>query len=826
MTGFTDALVLEAPVFWWPEVGNLPQYPLDDQQSFIASIVAAAMPWPQSLVTGKDALTRTVGLSRLGHSVMMTAEWKCPEDIGAEPSPLVKVWNPLQGYAVYLPVSTEVGLGSLANVRCGDEKRSGTASLTALDLRQLTRDERIRLTHRSLRDMLSRCCCPRTALVTRMRQCAQQREEFALLHRAVTLAHTAALKYLDRTAQVMDSVFASSCDKTGKAGLTSSLSWSSSSLLFAGDTPSQQHLLRLLQATTPSVVQVASTTVFALEVRRLNLAEVLTLFESEALEVVEAVCQLPPLCDSISTSSNKARHSSSCTVHVSPCLLIIIESLHLLEANANAMVTNVTHQLCESLDTLRARDVPVIVWSFTEDVGDVPAALLSRVGAQHARFAVATAEDRSVYLTRRLARLPSVSSLSQEACRTAAVAVAENTAHWTVDQLVRLCDADLASMLPFAPALSQKVNDGASSQAEGQHEQQRKGVETQEAEGSVPVTSTTAVVTQPLPPLVRDVYSRLYGMEEAIRKVEELIVWPLTHLPLLRQLGLPCAKGVLLCGPSGTGKTALLSCLGRRLQLQDARHINIMSVDGLSLIEKEVGRSEKNIAQLFDTARALAPTALFIDNLDSLAPPRGRTTRETNTTGDRTLSTLLTQMDGVGGGQADHVVVVVASSPSIDALDPAVCRPGRLDVHVQLTTPPVKASAAVMKHRLRDFVGRMLQRQQSDHALTTKEIAGAATLEVLTQVDQVVDEYFASVAADVQRSADCGAALLRQACLSPAEVTAAIRDVMLAVVARLEGCDGPSAHSATPTFEAHATDRGSDVVRAVRDAVRHLHSLA
>ncbi|CBZ26723.1 cell division cycle protein-like protein [Leishmania mexicana MHOM/GT/2001/U1103] len=812
MAGFTDALVLEAPALWWPAVGDLPRYPIDEQRSFVAAIVEAAMPWPQGSSTAEGTVLRTLGLSCLGRSVMMTAEWSYLDGIESMQPPSVKVWNPLQGCAVYLTVSTEAGLGSLASVHHGGKDGRGTASLAELDLRQLVRDERVRVTHRSLREMLSRCCCSRTALLTRMQRCAEQRDEYALLRRAVTRAHAAALQHLERAAQAMDGVLASSRGPSRKAGVSAP---SLSSLLFAGDTPSQRHLLCLLQATTPSVVQVSSTRVFVLEARRLNFAEVLTLHELEALEVVEAVLRPPLLCTSAAPSSS--------AVQVSPCLLIVMESLHLLEGNANSLVASVIHQLCVCLDALHASAVPAIVWSFTEDVRDTPPALLSRVGSQHERLAMSTTEDRTAYLTRRLARWPPVSSLQRTACHTAAVALAESTAHWTVDQLVQVRDADLASMLPSSPALTRKVSDGASHQTECLPKQRNRAVEVQDGVPASPAISVAA--QRPEPPLF-DVYSRLYGIEEAICKVEELIVWSLTHLFLLRELAIPCAKGVLLCGPSGSGKTALLSCLGRRLQLPDARRLHVMSVDGLSLITKEVGRSEKNIAQLFDTARSLAPTVLFIDNLDSLAPPRGRTTAETSTTGDRTLSTLLTQMDGVGGGHADRVVVVVASAPSIDTLDPAVCRPGRLDVHVQLTNPPTSASAAAMKGRLREFVARMQKRRQSDGVLATEDGAGAATLEVLEEVDQLVDEYLANVTAKVEGKADDDAALPPRPSLSPAEVTAAIREVMLDVVARLERGDGPTPTCATLSSEAHVADRSSDVVRAVRDAVRHLYGAA
>ncbi|KAG5480057.1 hypothetical protein LSCM1_06481 [Leishmania martiniquensis] len=820
MTGFTDALVLEAPVLWWPAVGDLPLYPIDDQRSFAAAIAEAEMPWPQA---GNDGPTiGTVGLSRLGCSVMMTAEWSCRDNIDSERPPLVRVWNPLHGCAVCLPVSTEAGLGSNLSALGCDVKGSRSASLTALDLRQLTREGRVRVTHRSLHQVLSRYCCSRSALLTRMKRSAEQREEYALLHRAVKQAHSAALKHLERAAQAMDGVFASSSG-SGQTGVASP---SPSSLLFVGDAPSQRHLLRLLQATTPSAVQAASDRVFVLEVRRLDLAEVLTLLAIEALEVVEAVLRPPPLNASAATSSGTTRSSAKGAVHVSPCLLVIVESLHLLGANANALVASVTHELCLSLDALHAGPVPVLIWSFAEDLRDIPAALLTRMGAQHAQLSVTTAEDRTAYLARRLTRLPSVSSLPRAACRRAALSVAKSTAHWTVDRLVRLSDGDLANMLPSAPAPAGKADRDASCQTQRQGEEWGRAVGARGMPGGADAIAATAANARHLESPLHDVYSRLYGVEDAIRKVEELIVWPLTHLVLLGELAIPCAKGVLLCGPSGSGKTALLSCLVRRLQLPDARHIHVMSVDGLSFVEKEVGRTEKNIAQLFETARSFAPTALFIDNFDSLAPPRGRTTAETNTTGDRTLSTLLTQMDGIGGGQADRVVVVIASAPSIDTLDPAVYRPGRLDVHVQLAPPSASASAAFMKRRLREFVAHMQQLWRPDDAPSTENASATATMAVLEQVDQLVDEYLSNITASRETRADGAAAPLLRPSLSPAEVTAAIREVMLAVVARLNRHDSPPSDCTPPSPDELMTYESSDVVRAVRDAIRHLYAAA
>ncbi|KPA75208.1 cell division cycle protein-like protein [Leptomonas pyrrhocoris] len=755
MAGYTDAVVLEAPVFWWPSLEELTKYPIDPHRSFLAAVTDDAMPWACVVYGEVDnaRLIRTVGLSRLGRSVWTTAEWSPLEDGDAQP--FVKVWSPISAEVLHLPVCTSVGRGS--SVATFEE-------LLKLDVPQLARDGRIRLTHRILpTDLWSRSTSA-TRLFERLHRRAQQHLAYPLLHRVLTRVYTSTVNHLRRVLHTAASSPASSSVATG-------------SLLFTCDTPSQKHLIDLLQWSTPSFLPLGQAHVAAvsLEVRRLNFAEVLTLNEHEALETIEVALRPPPLHSASSSASIRS---------FLPCLLITLESLQLLEAHANSLVAGVTHQLCLCLEALREGPVPALVWSFAEDVSAIPAALLSRVGAQHVRLSATAAEDRATYWQKRVEVLhqhadvnaaTSSPSASPVVPITNAVvaALTEETAHWTVDRLVQLRDAEILKLCASHVAATSPPPPPS----------------TQEAPPTLASWHKDDADTPRREPL-HAVYSHLYGIDDDIRKVEELVVWPLTHLSLLRALSIPCPKGVLVCGASGSGKTALLSSLARRLQLPETRSIHVASVDGLALIEKEVGRSEKNIAQLFEAARALAPTALFIDNLDALAPPRGRTTAETNTTGDRTLSTLLTQMDGVSG-QADRVVVVVASAPSLSALDPAVCRPGRLDVHVHLRPPAIDASAAFMKLRLQQFLAHAQSRFGSLEKDGTE--GGVAT----EFVGELVNSFFAAVTADAahrrsenDKEARADAAV---AAMSPAEVSAVVREVVLHVAEHLDqdtSCNG------------------------------------
>lgn len=197
-------------------------------------------------------------------------------------------------------------------------------------------------------------------------------------------------------------------------------------------------------------------------------------------------------------------------------------------------------------------------------------------------------------------------------------------------------------------------------------------------------------------------FRRLVAVDSAIGIIQKYLLTPLLCRQQLLEAGVMQPKGALITGPSGTGKTALLAATHDALialRQSAALRVNVMSVDALTLLHKEVGRSEKQIHALMDDARASAPTVLFLDNLDALAPPRGRVSTETNVTADRTLSSLLVEFDGVRSTE-NRPVVVIASAPSVDSLDAAMTRPGRLDLHITLSLPSSESVARAVVARL------------------------------------------------------------------------------------------------------------------------------
>ncbi|WP_456398963.1 AAA family ATPase, partial [Palaeococcus sp. (in: euryarchaeotes)] len=159
-------------------------------------------------------------------------------------------------------------------------------------------------------------------------------------------------------------------------------------------------------------------------------------------------------------------------------------------------------------------------------------------------------------------------------------------------------------------------------------------------------------------------YEDIGGLKEEIQKIREMIELPLKHPELFEKLGIEPPKGVLLYGPPGTGKTLLAKAVATESEA------NFIGIRGPEVLSKWVGESEKRIREIFRKARQAAPTVIFIDEIDSIAPSRGTVEGERVT--DRLINQLLTEMDGI---EENSGVVVVAATNRPDILDPALLRP-------------------------------------------------------------------------------------------------------------------------------------------------------
>jgi len=167
------------------------------------------------------------------------------------------------------------------------------------------------------------------------------------------------------------------------------------------------------------------------------------------------------------------------------------------------------------------------------------------------------------------------------------------------------------------------------------------------------------------------------GLEQASERLKEGVELPLKHPEAFRRLGIRPAKGFLLYGPPGTGKTLLAKAAARESQA------NFIATKSSDLLSKWYGESEQQIARLFSRARQVAPTIIFIDELDSLVPARGGGLGEPQVT-ERVVNTILAEMDGLE--ELQNVVVIGATNrPTL--IDPALLRPGRFDELIYVGTP-------------------------------------------------------------------------------------------------------------------------------------------
>eukprot|EP00760_Papus_ankaliazontas_P010460 PhM_4_TR14275/c0_g1_i1/m.4859/K14571/RIX7, NVL; ribosome biogenesis ATPase len=169
------------------------------------------------------------------------------------------------------------------------------------------------------------------------------------------------------------------------------------------------------------------------------------------------------------------------------------------------------------------------------------------------------------------------------------------------------------------------------------------------------------------------------GAMDSVR--EELvmsIVRPIRNPDAFRALGVHQSMGVLLYGPPGCGKTLVAKAVAREAGA------NFISIKGPELLNKFVGESERSVRTLFSRARASAPCVLFFDELDALAPRRG--SDNSNSSSERVVNQLLTEMDGVDARDV-HGVYVIGATNRPDMIDPALCRPGRLDKVLRVSLP-------------------------------------------------------------------------------------------------------------------------------------------
>jgi transitional endoplasmic reticulum ATPase len=198
-----------------------------------------------------------------------------------------------------------------------------------------------------------------------------------------------------------------------------------------------------------------------------------------------------------------------------------------------------------------------------------------------------------------------------------------------------------------------------------------------------------------MPSAMREVYleppdvqwSDIGGLEEVKHELQEAVEWPMRFPDMYNKLGHTIPKGVLLHGPSGTGKTMLAKAVATESEA------NFISVKGPELLSKWVGESEKGVREIFRRARQASPCVIFFDEIDSIAPVRGLEGSGHAST-ERMVSQLLTELDGIDEMRG---VVVLAATNRADMIDPALLRPGRFDKIIYVPNPDIKTREKILE---------------------------------------------------------------------------------------------------------------------------------
>ena len=177
------------------------------------------------------------------------------------------------------------------------------------------------------------------------------------------------------------------------------------------------------------------------------------------------------------------------------------------------------------------------------------------------------------------------------------------------------------------------------------------------------------------------------GLDQVKAELVEAVEWPIKNSEMYKRMGIKPPKGILLYGPPGCGKTMLARAVATESEA------NFISIKGPEVFSKWVGESEKAIREVFRKGRSAAPSIIFFDELDAIAPRRGMGYADSGAT-ERVISQLLTELDGI---ESLENVVVIAASNRPDIIDPAVLRPGRFDRLIFVPSPDQKTIKQILK---------------------------------------------------------------------------------------------------------------------------------
>ncbi|NPV52090.1 MAG: CDC48 family AAA ATPase [Firmicutes bacterium] len=180
------------------------------------------------------------------------------------------------------------------------------------------------------------------------------------------------------------------------------------------------------------------------------------------------------------------------------------------------------------------------------------------------------------------------------------------------------------------------------------------------------------------------------GLRDIKEELIQVVSWPLKYPDVFKSAGIEPPRGILLYGPPGTGKTLLAKAIASESEA------NFISIKGPELLSKWVGESEKGVREIFGKARQAAPCIIFFDEIDAIAPCRSHASD--SAVADRVVSQILTEIDGI---EDLSDVIVIGATNRIDMIDPALLRPGRLELHLELPGPDLKERQEIIAIHLR-----------------------------------------------------------------------------------------------------------------------------
>ncbi len=214
-------------------------------------------------------------------------------------------------------------------------------------------------------------------------------------------------------------------------------------------------------------------------------------------------------------------------------------------------------------------------------------------------------------------------------------------------------------------------------------------------------------------------WDQIGGLEDIKRTLQESVEGALLYPELYQRTGAKAPRGILLWGPPGTGKTLLAKAVASQARA------NFIAVNGPELLSRWVGAAEQEVRELFTKARQAAPCVVFIDEIDTLVPARGRFQGDSGVS-DRVVGQLLTELDGL---QECVNVLLIGATNRPDALDPALMRAGRLDLQLKVDLPDLNSRLAILQVHNGD---RPLSNVDLNHWATQTEGWNGADLALLS----------------------------------------------------------------------------------------------